>query len=128
MSADARLDQLLADWRRALDRLDEVLTRDPANDETLGDAAIQRFEFNYELAWRALQRRMERDGVRTASPRDTFKAAYAAGLIDDEGAWLAMIADRNRTSHIYSSAMARDVIGRLASYAVAMRAAFAKLL
>lgn len=127
MSADPRLDQLLADWRRALGRPDEVLARDPANDETLGDAAIQRFEFNYELAWRALQRRMERDGMRSASPREAFKAAYAAGLIDDETVWLAMIADRNRTSHIYSSAMARDVIARLASYAAVMRATLAKL-
>jgi nucleotidyltransferase substrate binding protein (TIGR01987 family) len=127
MSADPRLDQLLADWRRALDRLDEVLARDPADDETLGDAAIQRFEFNYELAWRALQRRAERDGVSTTSPREAFKAAYAAGLIDDEAVWLAMIADRNRNSHIYSSAMARDVIGRLPAYAAAMRVSFAKL-
>jgi nucleotidyltransferase substrate binding protein (TIGR01987 family) len=127
MSGDPRLGQLLADWRRALDRLDEILARAPGGDETLGDAAIQRFEFNYELAWRALQRRAERDGRAAATPRDAFKAAYAAGLIGDEALWLAMIADRNRTSHIYSSNMARDVIGRLPGYAAAMRAAFAKL-
>ncbi len=127
MSGDPRLDQLLADWRRALDRLDEVLARDPASDETLGDAAIQRFEFNFELAWRSFQRKAEAEGRNPVSPRDAFKAAFALGLIDDEALWLSMIADRNRTSHIYSSAMARDVLARLTDYARAMRAAVAKL-
>jgi nucleotidyltransferase substrate binding protein (TIGR01987 family) len=127
MSGDPRLDQLLADWRRALDRLDEVLARDPAGDETLGDAAIQRFEFNFELAWRSFQRKAESEGRNPVSPRDAFKSAFALGLIDDEALWLSMIADRNRTSHIYSSAMARDVLARLASYARAMRAALAKI-
>lgn len=39
------LAERMASLGRALDRLDEVLDRQPALDDMLRDAAIQRFEF-----------------------------------------------------------------------------------
>jgi len=106
---------------KALDRLDEVLARDPAADDIVLDAAIQRFEFCYELLWKAIKRCAERYGHAPASPRDAFRTAYAMRWIDDEALWLGMIRDRNLTSHAYQRATALAVLSRLPGYLVAMR-------
>lgn len=49
----SRAGLLLDDLRRAIARLDDALAQ-PEN-EYLRDAAIQRFEFSFELAWKAAQ-------------------------------------------------------------------------
>ncbi|MEQ1728230.1 MAG: nucleotidyltransferase substrate binding protein [Vicinamibacterales bacterium] len=40
--------------------------------------------------------------------------------IDDDGLWLRMLDDRNRTSHIYSEAVADEIFARLGTYAAAL--------
>ena len=70
-----------------------------------------------ELAWKALQRVLLRDhGIETASPNGTLQEAYRVGLISDEEAWLAMMHDRNLTSHTYREALAREIFARLPTY------------
>lgn len=100
---------------RATERLREAL----AEVETIPlalDAAIQRFEFSYELAWKALRAHLLVEGIDVASPREAFSRAYVQGWINDEEVWLAMLADRNRTSHTYEEALAREIGKRLPSY------------
>lgn len=50
------------------------------------------------------------------SPRECFRAAFAAGLIADEAVFLDMLDDRNRTSHVYDEAVAADIFYRLSGY------------
>lgn len=113
--------------RSDIDRLAEVLARDAAADPALVDAAIRRFEFSIELLWRLLQAVLQREGIRAASPRGAFRGAYAQGWLEDEGIWLRMIEDRNRTSHTYEENMAKDVFSRLPTHLAAMRDAPARL-
>jgi nucleotidyltransferase substrate binding protein (TIGR01987 family) len=110
---------------RALDRFGEALARDAAADPIVIDAAIQRFEFSIELFWRVLQAALLRDGIAAASPRAALRAAYAQGWLAEEAVWLAMIEDRNRTSHTYREALAKLVFDRLPGYLAAMRTALA---
>lgn len=112
---------------RALDRFGEVLARDAAADPVLIDAAIQRFEFCIELFWRLLQAALLREGITVASPRAALRAAYAQHWLEDEAVWLAMIADRNRTSHTYEEELAKQVLARLPGYLTAMREALARV-
>ncbi|MDO9711657.1 HI0074 family nucleotidyltransferase substrate-binding subunit [Paracraurococcus lichenis] len=112
---------------RAMDRFEEVLAKDLEAEPALVDSAIQRFEFSIELFWRLLQSVLEREGVRVASPRAAFRAAYAQGWLDGEAIWLAMIDDRNRTSHTYDEGIAQDVLSRLPSHLQAMREALARI-
>lgn len=100
---------------RATARLDEALSGLATNPLAL-DAAIQRFEFSYELAWKALRAHLLAIGMEVANPRDAFSRAYAQGWIDDETTWLAMLADRNRTSHTYEESLAREIGKRLPGY------------
>lgn len=69
----APLDRLVRDLTAALDRLGEAL-REPKSD-IVRDAAIQRFEFSFELFWKALKARAENDGLRVVSPREALRAA-----------------------------------------------------
>ncbi len=84
------------------------------------DAAIQRFEFSFELAWKAIQKALRRDGLDCASPRTCQKAAYRRGWISEEEPWQARLDDRNLTSRTYDDELARKVYARLGRHAEAL--------
>jgi len=121
----APLDRLLQDLRAALERLGEAL-REPKTD-LVRDAAIQRFEFSFELFWKALKVRAERDGLRVISPRESLRAAFQMGVLDDDEKVFQMLEDRNRTSHLYNAAMAEDVFSRIRAYHALMTATAERL-
>lgn len=73
-----------------------------AKEELQKDGVIQRFEFTFELMWKALKIFLEEEGVLEKTPRGSLKAAFKAGWIEDEEGFLNMLEDRNKTSHIYS--------------------------
>lgn len=109
------MNELLASFALAVERLREAM----AEPETAiaRDAAIQRFEFCFELAWKAIQKALRRDGLDCATPRTCLKAAYRRGWIAEEEPWLAMLDDRDLTSHTYDEELARKVYGRLGRHA-----------
>lgn len=121
------LGERLAELERALTRLDEALATVPATD-IVRDAAIQRFEFSFELAWKALGAWLAESLVAApASPRGIIREAYRQGLISDEARWISLLLDRNLTSHTYREATARVVFGRLPEHAGLLRALFETL-
>ena len=126
--SDPKVDQSLRNLGRALDRLGEALIV-PQADPLVVDATIQRFEFSVELFWKTLRRMLiaEGEGIDAATPRETLRHAYRVGCIDDEATWLAMLRDRNLTSHVYNDEMARQIYQRAADHYRAMRAAFERL-
>lgn len=101
-------------FRKALIRLEEVLQQ-PETDITR-DAAIQRFEFCCELAWKAIQEFLRSEGGNCVSPKGCLREAFKQSLIEDEGAWLSIMEDRNLTSHTYDEKLAHAVYGRLPSH------------
>lgn len=113
--ATARVSEL----ETALGRLREILGV-PEDHMGRVDAMIQRFEFSYELTWKALKAALEVYGLVTASPRDAWKKAYAAGWIESDRIWLDMLDDRNLTSHTYNESLAEDIAARIPSYLPAM--------
>ncbi|MBI4562335.1 MAG: nucleotidyltransferase substrate binding protein, partial [Candidatus Rokubacteria bacterium] len=76
-------------FEQALSRLDEALAR--SEDAIVRDACIQRFEFTFEMAWKALQRYALAEGLECVSPRDCFRAAFRLGLIENDARWMAMV-------------------------------------
>lgn len=116
-----RRERLLTDLDSALERLGEALAA-PKTDLTR-DASIQRFEFTFELFWKALKLEVEEAGIRTFSPRDAIRAAFQIGLLADDPLPLEMLEDRNRTSHLYKAALAEKVYGKLPGYLALMRRA-----
>ena len=106
-----RANRLLYDLDRALSRLDEALKQN--ENDFVRDAAIQRFEFCFELAWKSTQAVARLEGQDCASPRAAFSTARRNEWVSEEPALLDMIDDRNKTSHTYREAMAKEVFENL---------------
>jgi nucleotidyltransferase substrate binding protein (TIGR01987 family) len=100
---------------QSLARLDEALAL--PEDPIVRDACIQRFEFTFETAWRAIQAHAFREGVECVSPRDCLRVAFRLRLLDASARWMKMIEDRNRTSHTYDETTARSIYQSLPEYA-----------
>lgn len=92
----------------ALQRLEEALREDETNSLVV-DGTIQRYEFVMELYWKTLKRLLSLEGIDVTTPKETLKKAYKVKWIDDEVVWLAMLNDRNMTSHLYDESMARKI-------------------
>ena len=108
-----RLLEKYADFKKAVLRLKEVLELGTQHDYFI-DAAIQRFEFTYELCWKLLKGYLEYTGVTEVNnPRAVFKEAFAIGIIVNGESWISMIDDRNLTSHTYNEDMAMEIYQRV---------------
>ena len=107
----------------AAHRLAEAVTdyRNIRND-TVRDGMIQRFEFTFELGWKALKEYMLDAGMQNTLqfPKQVLREAYAAELIDDESVWLDMLNARNQTSHIYDDATAQEIYSQIESEFVSL--------
>lgn len=99
----------------ALERLGEALA-EPEDSSLVVDGTIQRFEFVIELFWKTLKRLLEFEGITARTPREALQAAYQAGWLEDETAWLQMLRDRNEASHIYDEAAARRIYADIRRY------------
>ena len=53
---------------------------DRAKDELEEDGVIQRFEFTFELFWKALKIFLQEKGILARTPRDVFKEAFGQGV------------------------------------------------
>jgi nucleotidyltransferase substrate binding protein (TIGR01987 family) len=120
MIAPDDLSAHLTTLQSALARLQAALGQPKT--EWTRDAAIQRFEFCFELAWKTVTRAARREGVECASPRQAFRAGMKLGWIADDPIWLDMLDDRNRTSHTYNETTAEEIFARLPDYLVALSA------
>ena len=111
---------------KAVQSLSEGVAR--AKDDLERDGVIQRFEFMFELLWKALKIYLKHEGVDVKTPREALKAAFRVGLIKDEDVCLDMLEDRNRLSHIYSRSESEKIFGRVrANYLDFLRTALAAL-
>lgn len=99
-----------ADVRESVARLAEAVVQ-PQSD-LIRDATIQRFEFTFEVVWKALKLYLERQGHECGGPRATLKKAFAENLVstpEEADRWLQMLEDRNLSSHAYDETLARRI-------------------
>lgn len=81
------------------------------------DLVVKRFEFTFEMSWKATKRYLDFVGLVCKNPRSCFKKAYVQGLIEDETLWLDMIEMHNRSSHIYNEKEIQGILDKLEGYA-----------
>lgn len=109
MSQQERFALALGHFEKALDRLNEVLT-EPLETTIVRDALIQRFEFTFEAAWKAMYRWLRARGNDVdEEAAAVIPEAFARRLIADEKGWGQMRKFRNKTSHAYDEAIAIEV-------------------
>ena len=106
--SDERLRLALDHFQRALARLHDVLAQPET--EFMRDAIIQRFEFTFETAWKAMYRWLRARGVDIDEDAySTIPEAFKRRLITDEKRWGDMRKYRNLTSHTYNEPLALEV-------------------
>ena len=100
----------------------DLASRDPALKLQLRAAAIQAFEFTYELSFKMTKRHLEQASENPArfdgmSFKDIMREAYQRGLVQSElSVWEEYRARRGTTSHTYSEAKARVVFERVPDF------------
>jgi nucleotidyltransferase substrate binding protein (TIGR01987 family) len=97
------------EFSRALARLREGASEDPAKCDLVIDGVIQRFEFSFELGWKLLKSILHHEGIECASPRGCIKEAVRIGILRDGDGWIGMLEARNRTSHLYDGDDAKAI-------------------
>ena len=108
------MEEIFKALEKSLQRLEEVLKAEKTVINR--DAAIQRFEFTVELAWKCAQKFLRSKEIICRSPKDCLQEAFKIGLIKDSELWLKMFQDRNLTVHTYNEKTAEEIYGRLAGY------------
>ncbi len=108
MATNDRFVVALDDFRKALTRLHEALAQD--ENEFIRDSVIQRFEFTFESAWKAMYRWLRARGNDVDEEAAVaIPAAFKLRLIENEKGWGQMRKYRNKTSHTYHEAIAIEV-------------------
>lgn len=77
----------------------------PHPDEVYRAGILHMFQMSFELCWKTLKDRLAFEGIDAASPRDTIKKAFAAGLIEQLESWLKVLETRNTFTHAYDEEM-----------------------
>jgi len=118
---ELRAEDGLYNFSNALDKFVNVVDREDdfktdGFEDVYLDLIVKRFEFTYEMSWKALKRYLDFVGIDAKSPRAVFKEAYALQIIVNEGIWLDMIEQRNLSSHIYDESEIREILNKKDSY------------
>lgn len=118
MVEDIRWRQRLDNYQRALSHLESAVDlmaqRELSQLEKQG--VIQAFEFCWELAWKLMKDYLQWQGMADLSgPRDTTREAFRQGLVTEGSVWMAMLQDRNRTSHTYNEATMLELLEAIRS-------------
>lgn len=114
MFTSEKLDLAISKFSKAVGRLAEAIEAPPSPIQS--DAVLQRFEFTFELAWKALRIYLaEEEGIDVSSPKGTLKAAFKQGLIESaaESGFLKMLEDRNTSTHVYDESEANEIFVRV---------------
>jgi nucleotidyltransferase substrate binding protein (TIGR01987 family) len=127
-----RLEDGLHNFGNALERFVSIVDRRAEFDQdgygdVYLDLAVKRFEFTFEMSWKAMKRGLAFLGLECKSPRGCIQEAFAQGLIHDEAIWLNMIEMRNLSSHNYDEAEIRVLLERMIAYKTAFVALQSKL-
>ena len=116
----------LTGFIKALGRLEEALAEPPS--PLVRDACIQRFEFSFELGWKAIKESLKQQGLECQSPKSCLREAFRQGWIDDENAGIVLLDDQNLTSHTYDEELAEVIYKRLQQHLSFMQSLKAQLI
>lgn len=109
----------LASAEKALASLEELVRIEhPGAVER--DAAIQRFEYTFEVVWKTAREWLyEEEGIDAGSPKSVIRSCREVGLLGagEAAEALRMADDRNLTVHTYDESLAREIYGRLSRHA-----------
>lgn len=98
----------------------DYASKDPSFD-IYRDAAIQRFEYTYELAYKLMKRHLKAissnpSKIDDLTFNDFIREALNIGIIDDFDAWIEFRKLRGSTSHTYDEETAKKVFASISNF------------
>lgn len=116
-----RAEDGLHNFSNAFERFSSIVAREvdlkeAGFDDIYLDLVVKRFEFTFEMSWKALKRVLSYLGIEAKNPRMVFKEAYAQEIINDEAIWLDMIEQRNLSSHVYDESEIKGILAKKEAY------------
>ncbi len=126
MNEDIRWKQRFSNYKKALLQLTKFIDKGELN-ELEKQGLIQAFEYTHELAWNLLKDYLQDQGIQNITgSKDSVRAAFRVGLIEDGESWMDMIKDRNQTVHTYNEATAEAIITNIQTRFFALFVALGK--
>lgn len=116
---DQTLSLKLAEFSKALATLKEALDMFDLKNILVRDATIKRFEYSYELCWKTSKVFLkEMKGEMVIGPKECFKTLGKHGFLSSEEIekLLAMVDDRNETTHAYGEKFVQALYPRIKEY------------
>ena len=108
-NSDIRWEQRFVSYKKALAQLAKFIEKGDLN-ELEEQGLIQAFEYTHERAWKLMKDYLAYQGNKDIfGSRDATRAFFNLNLIEDGNAWMAMIKDRNQTSHTYNEDTAASI-------------------
>ena len=110
---DIRWLRRFQNYQKAFTQLTQAvdLSRQRALSKLEHQGLIHGFEYTHELAWNTLKDFLEaRGAAEIFGSRDTTRAAFTAGLIDQGEVWMQMIQSRNQSTHTYNEEMMTQIV------------------
>ncbi|MGH8759843.1 MAG: HI0074 family nucleotidyltransferase substrate-binding subunit [Burkholderiales bacterium] len=127
MATDDRFAVTLEHFQKALARLKEALAQN--EDDFIRDSIIQRFEFTFETAWKAMYRWLRARGNDVDEEAySVIPMAFERRLISEVKGWGDMRKFRNQTSHTYDQSIAIEVAAFVRHEAIPLFDALVKTL
>ncbi|WP_236609753.1 HI0074 family nucleotidyltransferase substrate-binding subunit [Rickettsia gravesii] len=80
----SKINLKLETFRKAFMTFEDIYLKPTTEGRTYIDAAIQRFEFTFELAWKFLKEYFSQKGTVLHYPKEVIKEAFVASIINDE--------------------------------------------
>jgi nucleotidyltransferase substrate binding protein (TIGR01987 family) len=85
--------------------------------------AVQAFKICYELSWKIMKRILATQRVESTAPRDIFRKAAVAKLINNPEAWFGFIEKRHLTSYTYEQENMDAIVAAFDSFSTELNAA-----
>lgn len=108
------LKSLIKNLKKANQRLKEAVSARPTRMNK--DAAIQRFEFTFELAWKTIQAYVEDQGFDCKSPKSCIREGARLEVIKNPKDWFEYSKARNLTAHTYNEKLADRIYRKAAKF------------
>lgn len=114
-TTNIRWHQRANSFKKAFSRLREAV--ELAKQRELSDleaqGLIQGFVYTHELAWNTLKDFLQVHDFKLYGSRDTTRAAFKEGIIENGEVWMEMIRHRNLTAHTYNEDTAEEVVSAI---------------
>jgi nucleotidyltransferase substrate binding protein (TIGR01987 family) len=117
---------LLENYKKALNTLDQAMTKPPANDLER-DGIIQRFEYCVEISWKSAKKVLEYHEQVADTPRNIIRELAKINWINNPDEWIDFLEARNKTSHLYHEEVAIELFKLVPSFLKASHQLLAKL-